>query len=677
MNAVDRKVLVSVPPDDARVHVPQPTIGIAPVAPKTAPVWRDKLAKVWQTLAPSLLLLVWDVGCLSAVVAWKQGKSWRFSPQVTSRRSDFNLALDEVLIRLRAEGIRAPRHCYLAARFIAPARVDMPINPEKPRPPLQMREMARTEMEPVIAEIGALWTIGAVLAARGLITPEARERIVLELAVRRGQSNMPINFGQVACELVGISTEDVQESLRLQEKLQMIDASLACGWVGIVGEPGEPPVWLASATGMAQWSQFEHACKRAHLKLLGGLPLAWSVSESERIAAAADTPENSRIALEIHAEEVVAVLRHRGHIVSARVEGRMERRLALDWLLRLVADWRAGGVNTLEIVCLEPRDEAALTALLEDFAHHWGQPPLFRSAAATRHGLLTCLARQHKARTAALPLIRFGELPKPVWTRVGFWHLLLPLLVLAIASGVHIRQRMEIRAIQTKFDLNDFENKRQVSIKQKEAEILNSVKQEKIGLDAARQQLSRLMPEVERLQSIEGMMNHLPRLLRTLAANISDDVVLESVRNSRAGGNLNGIMITGWTNNYGSAQTFALRVQNALSGLGYSVAQTDVRAGAGRNGHPGYFVSFWLIPVAAAEELGQEEVSAAPGVTAAFPHPGPLPEGEGEKHRLDKSSDGDEGLGMSNERTVPNASAGLLPLPPGEGRGEGKPEAEQ
>jgi hypothetical protein len=606
----------------------------APAAEKAerAGGWRAWLTRARRMIAPKLLLLVWDVDRLSAAAAWRQGRTWHFSAIASSRLTDFGPALDEALARLRAEGVRPPRRCFVAARFIVPARVDIPVPPEKPRPFRQMREMARAEMEPAVAEAGALWTIGAVLAARGLIDEEARARVVLELALRRGQSSVPTYFGQVACELGLVGKEDVQEALRLQEKLQTLEAVLACGWTGYAGEPGEPPVWLASATGMALWQQFETACKRRGRKILGALPLVWSMSESAGDARAREAGnfqelddrreearESSRIALEIHAEEVVAVLRHRGRIVSARVEGRMERALAADWLLRLVADWRAGGVNALEIVCLAARDEAQVKALLEDIGLRWGRPAQLREAAAARRAVFECLALQYRARIVPLPLIRFGEPPRPPWTRAGFWHLCLPLLVVAIAAGLDIRQRMEIAAIKKRFVLAEVESQRRASVSQQEANALLAAQRERAELEAARQRAAQLMPEVERLQTIESMTDHLPQLLRTLAVTISDDVVLEVVRNARQGGDIGNVMVVGWTINYSSAQAFALRVHEALAaaGLGYAVAQTDVRAGIGREGKPGYFVSFWLVPRTPADELGLEE--GGRGAEAASP----------------------------------------------------------
>jgi hypothetical protein len=643
MNAADNKAVLAKTypfPGNGPRPAPLPRVVVdddekpaSPAARKSA-LWRGRLEQARRTLAPSMLLLVWDVDRLSAVAAWKHGKNWLFSEEASSTLGDFAPALNEALGGLRRMGIKPPRQCTLAARFIVPARVDLPVSPEKPRPFLQMREIVRAEMEAPLAENGALWSIGAILAARGRIDADARERIALELAMRREQSNRPIFFGQLAVDLGLVSKDEIQEALAVQEKLQTLEAVLACGWTGYKTAPGEPPVWLGSATGFALWRQVETACKRCGLKLLGGLPLIWSASETEDDACArvegnaeegaedAREGESNRISLEIHPEDVVAVLRHRGRIVSARAEGRLgagstPRPLDPGWLLRLVADWRANGAAALEILCFDARDEARIEALLEEFTQHWGQPLVFRKADETRHALLECLARQHGARLAPLPAIRFSEPPRPIWKRAGFWQLACLLAVIAIASWMEIDQRAKIKAIQTRFDLTDLESKRQANLKQQESVAMLAARKEKDELDVARKLLVEVVPENERLQAIENMAYQLPRLLRTLADNIGDDVVLETVRNSRSGG-IGDVMVVGWTNSYGSAQSFAQRVQQALSGLGYAVAQTDVTTGPGRDGRSGYFVSFWLLPRAPVEELGEDEANA-PGTPVKTP----------------------------------------------------------
>jgi hypothetical protein len=576
------------------------------------------LSSVSQRLAPALLLLIQDVGALTGVVARKQGAAWHFSAPARSGVADFGHALDAVLARLRQQGERVPRRSFLAARAIVPARVDLPVSPEKPRPLLQMREMARAEMEPAVAEFGALWNLGGVLAAQGLITPETRERITLELAVRReGANNKPTYYGQVACELGFITPEDLENALRAQEKLQMLETWLACGWNGYAEESGEPPVWLASATGLSLWSQFERALKEHGLKLLGALPLAWSASETPGETEGGE----SRVALEIHAEEIVAVLRHRGRVAAARGEGRMERPLAVERLLHLVSDWRAAGARDLEIVCVDPADEAALAALREEIGEHWGHAPRFRDAAATQQAVLAALASQYRNMRGTLPLIRFGELPRPPWKKTGFWHVAAPLLTLAAVGAVAFQQHMQIRAIQQRFAQKAAESQKSAETRQQETRIFQELQQSQHALAEARKKLLQTAPEVERLENIERMTLLLPQLLRALAANIGENVVLESVESSGGVSDIGNVRVTAWSNDYTSAQDFAQRMQGTLGGMGYAVAQTDVRGAPGRDKQHGYLVSFWLIPTAGPDELGAAEAPEQAAPESGGPRP--------------------------------------------------------
>ncbi|MDR1351380.1 MAG: hypothetical protein LBJ59_11535 [Zoogloeaceae bacterium] len=586
------------------------------IGKKLRVVGKAALVRLIRALSPALTLLVWDVGVLSGVVARKSGRSWRFSAIAVSSVSDFARALDEVLAQLKQAGEKPPKTTLLAARAIAPARVDLPVNPEKPRPLLQMREMTRSEMEPVAAEFGALWNIGAVLAAHNLITPEERERVALELAVRRNEtdapneSRKPFYFGQVACEMGLVTQEALEDALRLQEKLQMLESWLACGWTGYAGEPGEPPIWLASATGLSLWSQCEAAAKSRGLKLKGGLPLAWSVSEALD-ETSGEAP--GHIALEIHSESIVAVLRYQGRVHSSRNESRMERALSADLLINLVSDWRAGGVHDLEIVCVNPRDDALVAALLDDLGQRWGHAPRFRAADATRQDLFATLARQHRNTRAKLPIIRFGNLPQAIWKKTGFWHLVAPLLTLAAVSGIAAHQYMEIKKVRMRFAQEDIASQQNTQAQQELRRVLAAAQTPPKELARARARLAQIAPEVERLETVEGMIDHLPQLLRALAANIGDDVVLEALHHSPNPNDIGNIQIIAWSNNYSSVQSFAQDLQQTLIGMGYTVAQTDVKAAPGRDKSPGYTVSFWLIPVGGQEELGEPSVEAGNG----------------------------------------------------------------
>jgi hypothetical protein len=562
-----------------------------------------------EVFSRRILLLTWDVGGMVGVLARGSGAAWRFSGAVSSGKVDFAAALEEVLAQLAKEGGKAPRACLMASRLVVPARLDLPVNPERPRSAAQMHAMTQDEMETPLAEFAALWNIGAVLYTRGLLTAEGRGRVALEQAERREQARTEKSggfFGQCALSIDLVAAHELEESLRWQSRLQTPESRLACAWSGYAaaGE-GEAPVWLGAAVGLSAWKEWKAALTKKKIRFLGALPLALSVSES---------PENADgVTLEIHCEDVVAVLRQQGRIIAARSEGRMERPLEAEWLARLIGDWRSGS-RKLSLLCVSPADTKALRALEDDLARHWGNAPAPLSAETVQAALSQYLvARSRRAdKTGDIPLIRFEQPQKPLVKRAGFWHVLLPILVAAALSGVEYRQRQQIRAVERNYDLKEFDSKQKMTLAQQESQVYQRQREANQNLRNKRAQLARLIPELERLQAIEGMIARLPRLLRALSANISEGVVLESVKNTQSGGgDIGRVQVIGWSGDYGGAQAFALEMQRAASigGLDYAVAQTDVTAKAGRNGQPGYQVSFWLLP-ATEEELAPAEEAA-------------------------------------------------------------------
>ncbi|MDR2164931.1 MAG: hypothetical protein LBO79_04730 [Zoogloeaceae bacterium] len=557
---------------------------------------------------PGFLLLAQDVSGLVGVVARRQGyRQWRFSEMAHSRAAEFPRALEEVRSSLEAAGVKLPRRVLIASRFVVPARIALPLDPAKSRPAAQMREIVRSEIEPVAAEFATLWSIGAVLAGRGLITAHMREQVVLELALRREQGKGQVFFGQLACELGFIQPQELEASLHLQEKLQMLEANFACGWAGFAGEEGQPPVWLGAATGLSTWNQYEATCRKNGLKLAALLPLIWSASETEDRERARER----RVALEIHGEEVVAVLREKGRVVASRNEGRMERALAANWLLGMASDWRADETPELEIICLEEADAAAFLPLLEDLEHQWGKAPRLLDQARARQELFAFMARQQKLPRPLLPVIRFGLPRKAIWRRALFWQLFAPILALSVAAGVEIQQRLVLKELRQRYAKVEVENQKQSQTRQQEGQALAEINAVRKNLDEGREKVARLMPEVERFHAIEGMARQLPNIMRMLARTINDDVVLEGVQNSRSASSIGHVQVIGWSPSYSSAQMYAQQVQETFgqaSGLNYVVAQTNVKAAPGRDGSPGYQVSFWLVPTQ--EELAPEELGA-------------------------------------------------------------------
>lgn len=543
------------------------------------------------------LLLAWDIAGLRGVIADGDRQRCDIVARAESREAHFPAALADVLEQLRACGEKLPRRAALAARHLRPVVVNLPVHPDKPRPDAQMRELLRGDMEPVLAEFGGLWTMGALLHARGYLTASDRDRVVLEESLRREDRRTPLRYGETALELALIDRATLNECLELQESLQYLDGELLSAWKGRV-EHGEK-YWLAGALAARPYRQWGDALNSHGVRLETVLPLAWLASENDGAAGEKDESagDTQQISLELHSEEVVAVRRRHGLIVATRTEGRMERPLQSDWLQRLIEDWSSEARAEVMLDCLAEADEAAARQVASDLELTSGHPVSVIPAPDTWAALWPALLRE--AATAApehrLPRLAVRELRGKPWKnpdvlRVG--ALLAVILALAATEGVQRYQLGRLR--QTLAEKTKKEGEEQ-KLTQQTLKISAEISQVARELEAVRTALEPLLNERTRLEAIAAMRQYLPDLMLMLAQAIGNDAVLEKVGNSRMGNDATAIRVEAWSPTYTGAQDFVNRVAEQTGTLNYGVAQTEIREEHGRTNKAGYRVGFWLV----------------------------------------------------------------------------------
>ena len=560
------------------------------------------------------LLLAWDIAGMRGVLAEGDRQRCRIVARGQSREAYFAAALADVLEQLRASGEKLPRRVALAARHLRPARVDLPVNPDKPRPDAQMRELLRGDMEPVLAEFGSLWTLGALLHARGHLTAADRDRVALEGTLRRDQRRTPLRYGETALELALIDRATLNECLELQEALQFLDGELSSGWKGDV-DNGERH-WLACALPARLYRQWSDALAGQGLRLDTVLPLAWLASEPPSASAAQAADDVQQIAIELHSEEVIVVRRQRGRIVAARGEERMERPLQSDWLLRLLDDWSGEARTQLTVYCLDKDDENAARQVVSDLELTSGHPSSVVDASATWDALWPS---QLRAAASVLPEYRLPRLSarelrgKP-WKNPDLRRVavLVALLAgLAATEGVQRYQLGHLRQMLAEKTKKEGEQQQRTQLTLKASAEVQQIGRE---LEAARSALEPLINERTRLEAIAAMRQYLPDLMLTLAQATGNDAVLEKVGNSRVGNDATAIRVEAWSPTYTGAQDFVNRVAEGSTALSYGVAQTEIREERGRNGKPGYRVGFWLVQEG--DELEPGDAAAADGAAA-------------------------------------------------------------
>lgn len=595
-------------------HPPRAKKSTADKAPESAvPSWLSALRKRLSSSAKPLLLLAWDIGGLKAAIYTEGGGKGQIVASAEALRPHFSEALGEVLAALAQQSALKPVRVVLATRYLLPGVVNLPVNPAKPRPLAQMRELVQSEIEPILAEFGSLWSLGALLEARQHLSASERENVTREEALRRDGRRTPLRYGETALEMELIERPALDECLDLQERLQNLDSTVVSGWRGRIED--NRSFWLACGVGRVNYREWQDALAERRLHLTACLPLSWLASEVEPETDA--RPDSTTISLELHQEEVVAIHRQNGRVMAVRSEGRMERALHSDWLARLVADWSHEARARFELICLRRADEAEAAALCDDLGVCTGHSIQLRGVEESWNRLWRRLASEATASASQLPRIVEREQRDALWKEPDVRRLAALFAVIVVLGAVEgVQQYRLFRIDKTAAEKKRLEKEKSSSTQSEakfNAELTNLAK----DLDATRKQLEPLLNDRERLKMIVDMRQHLPNLLIMLSQAVANDAVLESLRNSKVGNNAASIQVVAWSPSYTGAQEFVSRVGELSREMGYGVAQTEIVQRKGRDNKAGHELSFWLIPES--DDLGNSPATGS-GLSA-----GPAP----------------------------------------------------
>lgn len=560
------------------------------------------------------LALTWDVCGLSAALVDARAPGHPVLARSSARSARFDTALAQVLQDFRTQGAPAPRHVVLAARHVVPTVLtQLPVDPDKPRKPAQMRELLQADLEQPLAEFGSLWSLGAVLQARGFLSASQREQVSMEEALRRQNKAHQLRYGEIAIELGLIDRAALDACLDLQAALQSLDAQLWAGWCGRTHD--KHPLWLACGVGLATFQDWESALAAHGLRLNVALPLAW-LAGAESAPPPDTRQETWRVDLELHAEELVAVQYCNGQVTAARSEGRVERTLSADWLLRVVGDWVAEPRVQLRMLCLHAADDAQSAALAENLALLSGHTCTVLSSPQTQESLWRNLLAQALAAPAQLPRIALSEQNGPLLAQPDMRRALaLGLVVLALVAVEGV-QRYRLAGLQARWQAQQDSEKQRTSTQQLTQQANQKLRELGEGLEKARTELAPLLAERSRLVRIVAMRRDLPELLYQLAQAVGNDAVLEEIHNDSTRATTAAIQVIAWAPSYTGAQDFVSRMAALARNQGYGVAQTEIKERAGRDGRKGHELKFWLLWEDSELEVDN---TPAPGNVAATP----------------------------------------------------------
>jgi hypothetical protein len=526
---------------------------------------------------------------------------------VETRTADPSIALDEVCDRLKADGKNLPKRAIMMAPGVVSALLDLPVGPGKPRPAHQMQELIRWELDPYFSEYNDLWTIGAILQSRGYLTADKRHELAVELELRHTGGNGGLDltrFGELAMEFAGVTREQLDECLEIQERMVSQDVTLACGWAMQQwgGEDGEAQsAWQVCGTASFRRKQWVNLFAQNGVKLEWFFPRIGGVLP---LLCGTDSSGSEQVLLEIHQEQLACFRVLGRQLVSMHVIPRPSDQAQLsnacidlcsehmrpDVHQIVLHECLTGGESLHEDIAVAlGRDVVPIQAL--DLPKANLDLPLERSLHLISLAEQAIIS-QEKRDWVALEAV---DPPPPLWKDINFWRYALPGL-LAVSMVVHgvwsYSQLYNAKLAHTKIE---GERKQRSKLASSANQLVGEAKQlgEKIKVRQAELELS-----IKELDLLENVLiqrkRQVPQFLRGLARSVNSYVVVDEIRESI---NPPGFLVEGWAARDTSGHQFAKQLEGVMMSLGYMVAQTEVRAAQGRTGVKGYGVSIWMIPI--------------------------------------------------------------------------------
>lgn len=554
-----------------------------------------KFSQSWSVISAlhhrrSWLVCETDGFMLRGAVCVRQGGALRVESVARSNKRDLGDAVQEIVRVLREQGWKGGGRAVLLMPGVVMGRVELPVPPAKPRPPIQMQELVRWEVEPLLAQHTTLWTIGRILVGLGYLEEtQAREILARQQGKYPGQEEKNAlyslkRFGDVAVEQGYITREQLEEALARQAWLRPEGEEIACGWRAL--EAAAPVAdsypWLVAGVNRDVLERWVAAFSAQHVQLECLMPVAGC-------AAALLAPDSPVIVLEVGGGQVVGLrlgeaglenLVSHESALNGALEACLETYHALTppdpetvWLAQ--AEHEAGLQEALSN--LIGREVSALWSDIEDLKDHVS--PGMAGVARQVLGLPTWTTG------CWVPTRR---LRPPVWQRPAYrlgTGVTLIIAALLTAEGILQVRRTLAEDVAARVNAQAAELDAAMARVQKLIDQQKAIEAKQAESKAIDAQIRFHEEELPRREIL------LRTLLELLERSVTDAVVLD--RWAEESGH--GVVVNAWALSDAAAQQFVLALKNEVSRLDLDVTDVQVKEVIGRLSLPGYGVSLRIV----------------------------------------------------------------------------------
>lgn len=510
----------------------------------------------------------------------------KLSTCVSSDNNNPTEAIAEVLAGLKEVTGKKwlPKSCILITPSAAGQLLSLPFDPADPRLQGQLGEMVRWELEELFLQQNDLWSLGALLTAKGYVTAEERYEIE-----KQGSANSSIAYG----DLVG--SAKLNECYSIQDKLLASDEELATGWVSQGVEDGaEGFSWYACGISDSVRRLWVGSFIKNKLRL------KWIYPQLGTASALVNSEYEKWLLVDMRQEQVGFMQIHAGILYSASSilygSAMITPGLVIDEINRLLDQDTATVFFSGPDMLVEDMVEIASRELAGRNVQVFILPQVKNDSDVPANILRSISgATSHNLRLADQSLLaRIGgeEAKEPFWKRKGLypWVVIVLLTIGAVAHDQWVRK--EIKARQWALELAEIDYSKKMKIKSQALAIATEAKQLAAQLRAKEAELV----EAKRLQNILDnvilyRLELVPGVLEAIAAAISDGVVLDLLEE---GDDRLGIYLEGWSATDTEGQLFVNLLNEKLAPWLYRVENNILERSQKRMGIEGFNLKIWL-----------------------------------------------------------------------------------
>lgn len=564
----------------------------------------------------SVLVCETDGFRLNAAVVTRHHKQLKVDFFAQSDALDYQEAVKVVITRLRDKGWQG-RDAVLLTPAVLSTVVELPIAPQQPRNALQMQELIRWELEPLMIQHAANFTIGQIFLSKGYLT---QSQVADVLAQQKGKTKSGLGtghgamysfkrFAELALDLGYVNQAQVDECIARQAWLSAEGDDVVCGWAmpsehqkNSVNNPADVnhSSWLVSGANATLLRQWESAFLTHKITLSDVFPLVG--------CAAALTPALDSILLIESAYGFVGSLHQKGGEVKTIDTHKRPVMTVLDTCLESYHHSITPECNQLWF-CLSPNDSGVVKQLGDILAReiHYVSS-INPQLSAGMQGVASHLLMHNRGAQIAGVSVR-GPKPsmfKRVEVRAIAAGLILFMLIGALEASLYVRNQL-VQSAHAK----TAESKKQfdaiVAKAQAKVDAINKLKDEIKTKNAT---LTNLNERYDFFASeLLTRATFVQKLLDNLNYAVTEEVVVNSIDETPK----LGIRFAAWALSEKSAQQFVQSYKNSMASLGMELHDPIVRAQAGRLGLYGYDISFRLLnPTEIAANIKSQGTTPSP-----------------------------------------------------------------